>query len=590
MPLHNLPRLFRTVRHLRPSQIYWRGRYTLRRRFARMSVGRDSGASAADLLIPAVRADFPASLAAVESRPPHEKMVAQLSRGAFEHLNAVRELGRPPDWLLGSIERDRLWTVTLHYHRWAYDLAQLASRKDELGQRTGELFVEYVANWIDRCDLETPGARQLAWNAYATATRITWWIRAALLLGPEWWSDRTDFRVRFLASLHKQAEFLAGNIEWDLRGNHLVRDAVGLAWAGRFLDGPRAAEWLRTATSLAGDQCREQVLRDGGHFERSPMYHLQVMDDLLTLLTVIDDRAVKREIETTLGRMAEFASWARHPDGGIPLLNDAALEDDFSPNEILLRLRRNKLEFDASPPRGGRHFPDTGLAIWHGDPWTVFFDVGPLGPDYQPGHGHADNLTLECSFDGARLFVDPGTHSYDRDDRRAYDRSTAAHNTVCIDRIDSSEVWHTFRVGRRAHPVDVDVRATIAEFSASAAHDGYCHLGGMIHRRRVQVADGGPLVITDRIEGRRRHRVEGGWLLEPGWAVAESTGGWEVRQGSRIVKIIVDGPVGLKRSLTSKPWHPRFGVEVATNRLIWEWQGALPLEVKTIVARADASG
>jgi hypothetical protein len=79
-------------------------------------------------------------------------------------------------------------------------------------------------------------------------------------------------------------------------------------------------------------------------------------------------------------------------------------------------------------------------------------------------------------------------------------------------------------------------------------------------------------------------------LLEPRWAVAESTGGWEVRQGSRIVKIIVDGPVGLKRSLTSKPWHPRFGVEVTTNRLIWEWEGALPLEVKTIVARADASG
>jgi hypothetical protein len=42
--------------------------------------------------------------------------------------------------------------------------------------------------------------------------------------------------------------------------------------------------------------------------------------------------------------------------------------------------------------------------------------------------------------------------------------------------------------------------------------------------------------------------------------------------------------------LTSKPWHPRFGVEVATNRLIWEWHGELPLEVKTIVARADASG
>ncbi len=588
MPLHNLPRLFRTVRHLRPSQIYWRGRYALRRRLARGSAAQNVPASAGR--VPAVRADLPASLAVVEGRPPHEKLVSQLSHGTFEHLSAVRELGRPPDWLLGSIDRDRLWTVTLHYHRWAYDLAQLALREGELGQQAGELFVEYVSDWIDRCELETPGASQLAWNAYATATRITWWIRAALLLGPEWWSGQTDFRVRFLASLRKQAEYLDGNIEWDLRANHLIRDAVGLAWAGRFGDGPRAASWLRTATSLALDQCREQILGDGGHFERSPMYHLQVTDDFLALLMVIEDRAVKHEIEATLGRMAEFARWARHPDGGIPLLNDAALEADFTTDDVLQRLRRHGLEFDASPPRGGRHFRDTGLAIWHGKPWDVFFDVGPLGPDYQPGHGHADNLTLECSFDGVRLFVDPGTHSYDRDERRAYDRSTAAHNTVSIDRVDSSEVWHIFRVGRRARPVDVNVHATANEFEALAAHDGYRHLGGVIHRRRVQVADGGPLVITDRIQGTRFHRVEGGWLLEPGWAVSESTGGWEVRQGSRIVKITLEGPAELKWSLISKPWHPQFGIEVATNRLIWEWDGELPLEVKTIVARADASG
>jgi uncharacterized heparinase superfamily protein len=577
MRLHELARLIRTVRHLRPSQIYWRGRYSVRRKLSR-ALGVPTWATAStNGAISQLQTDLPASIAASDEASPDGSLITQLSQGTFQLLNAARALGRPPDWLLGQTDHDRLWTVTLHYHRWAYDLAQLASREEQGGREAGELFVEYLSDWMDRCDLSAPGAIHLAWNAYATATRISWWVRSALLLGPEWWSRRADFRGRFLSSLSRQADYLARNIEWDLRGNHLLRDAVGLAWAGRFLNSPQAAQWLRSARVLAADQVREQILGDGGHFERSPMYHRIVMDDLLVLSRLIDEPTVRHEIETTLCRMVDFAHWVRHPDGKIPLVNDAALE--------------SKPAFDKVPTAcGGRHFAETGLAIWHGTPWTVFFDVGPIGPDYQPGHGHADTLSLECSYDGLRLFVDPGTHSYDPDERRAYDRSTAAHNTICVDGTDSSEVWDIFRVGRRARPFSVDVRAAESVFDATAAHDGYFHLRSVVHRRRVQVADGSPLIIIDRIEGQGRHRVEGGWLLEPGWAVSPSARGWELRQGRRTVYVILDGPAELRRSLETRPWHPQFGVEMATSRLVWKWEGVLPLETKSIVEPRSAGG
>jgi uncharacterized heparinase superfamily protein len=573
MRLHELARLIRTVRHLRPSQIYWRGRYTVRRKLSR-ALGVQTAPT--DATIPQLRSDLPASIAASDKTSPDGSLITQLSHGSFQHLNATRELGRPVDWLLGQTDHDRLWTVTLHYHRWAFDLAQLASREEPGGSEAGELFVEYLSDWMNRCDLSAPGALPLAWNAYATATRIGWWIRSALLLGPDWWSSRADFRGRFLSSLSRQADYLARNIEWDLRGNHLLRDAVGLAWAGRFLSSPQAAKWLSFATMLAADQVREQILDDGGHFERSPMYHRIVIDDLHILSKLVDEPTVRREIETALVRMVEFADWVRHPDGKIPLLNDAALEADPTYEQ-------------AASARGGRHFAETGLAIWRGTPWTVFFDVGPIGPDYQPGHGHADTLSLECSYDGLRLFVDPGTHSYDRDQRRAYDRSTAAHNTVCVDGTDSSEVWDIFRVGRRARPFRVDVRTAESVFDASAAHDGYSHLGSVIHCRRVQVGDGSPLVIIDRIEGQGRHRVEGGWLLEPGWAVSPSARGWELRHGLRTVHVNLDGPAELRRSLETRPWHPQFGVAMVTSRLAWKWEGVLPLETRTIVEPGSVS-
>jgi len=296
----------------------------------------------------------------------------------------------------------------------------------------------------------------------------------------------------------------------------------------------------------------------------------------------------KGQLQSVLEGMTEFARWARQPDGGIPLLNDAALEADFRPDDLLKRVGENGLSVDASLPGGGRHFAETGLAVWHGKPWTVFFDVGPLGSDYQPGHGHADSLTLECSYGSERLFVDPGTHSYDCDDGRAQDRSTAAHNTICVDHADSSEVWHIFRVGRRAKPVCVVVRAKSDGLDASAGHDGYARLG-VIHQRRVQVAEGGSLVIVDRLEGREYHHLEGGWLLAPGWTAAVRDFGWEIRHENRVMHVTLHGPDGLRKLITSRPWHPSFGLELATHRLAWEWEGRLPCEVRTVVEPAVSS-
>src|ERR1700722_4492658 len=314
MAWDDLPRLIRTVRHLRPSQLYWRGRYTVQRRVRRAWGARSGPAVSTNGSVPRLRDDFPADAILFDDTPPDPTLVAQLSAGQFEHLNNLRQLGRPPDWLLRKIGHDRLWTVTLHYHPWAYELARRAAGNDATAQDAGQLFVEFVSDWIRRCDLAVAGAADLAWNAYATATRLGGWTRGAVLLKPDWWSNRGDFRLAFLSSLWRQAEFLAQNIEWDLCGNHLVRDAVGLAFAGRFFDGSDAKKWLRAATDLAQSQLVEQVLDDGGHFERSPLYHLKVMEDFFVLSRLIEDENDRRELARSVFRMADFPRGGALPE------------------------------------------------------------------------------------------------------------------------------------------------------------------------------------------------------------------------------------------------------------------------------------
>ena len=80
-------------------------------------------------------------------------------------------------------------------------------------------------------------------------------------------------------------------------------------------------------------------------------------------------------------------------------------------------------------------------------------DVGEIGPDYRPGHAHADTLCFELSVFGQRLVVNSGTSEYGLGAERLRQRGTAAHSTVQIDGADSSEVWSGFRVARRARPL-----------------------------------------------------------------------------------------------------------------------------------------
>jgi hypothetical protein len=577
--LSQATRLLRTTQRLHWSQVAWRMRRVAVRRLGRrersdhVDIGLEDCAPL-DLL--------PRIPVAHGLCRDLEETVSLASRGEIRQLHRTFSIGRDrKDWRLGPQSHDRLGAITLHYHAWLYRLAE-ASRSDSPRAAEAEsLFQEYLLDWLQNADIRAPGAEDLAWNSYAIATRLGWWVRSIQVLGDDFLQSRSRLAVSWLSSMWRQARHLRANLEWDLRANHLLRDLVGLAWAGRFFQGAEPQEWLRTAERLAIGQAAEQTLADGGHFERSPFYHLEVMDDWLALSLLLKEPQAIEAARRTWRAMAEYVAWLRHPDGVIPQFNDGAAS---RPEERLRLAPHLGEEVVLSPRRGGRRFADSGVVVWHGDPWSVFFDVGEVGPGYQPGHAHADTLTIECSFDGRRLFVDPGCFAYDHDERRRYDRSTAAHNTVCIDGIDSSEVWHIFRVGRRARPIDVTAEVHVDGLVASAAHTGYDHLPGRPrHTRRVTVHDGGALEIIDRIDGRGVHRLEGGYLLAPGWQASPAPGGWRVACEHRDVRVHIAGPPGMTLEMQARPYHPDYGLEETTTRLAWRHDGALPVEVRTRV-------
>lgn len=577
--MNHLFRFGRTVSVLKPSQVFWRLRYRLIRKLeasslydVSRSVGREISACGLDFTRVPTPIDTTTSSTA-------KRTLSELRSGRLTLLNQTMAWPENDRWFMqGGREQDRLWKYTLHYHGWIADLARgFVAEQDEEYLRQIESHLE---SWLSDCRLGEPGFSHYPWNSYAIATRLDQWRQLVCLLPDSFWQERTQLQKQFARSVAAQAAYLHSHIEWDLRANHLMRDALGLACAGRMLEGELPCKWLAAAAKIIRSQLVEQVLKDGGHFERSMMYHLEMMHDLLKLSSLVDN-ATAGVIRETWARMAEYAAWFQHSDGSSFQHNDGSVTVPRSTLEMGTLLG---IDLDLTQRSGCHWFRESGLVVWRGDPWTIFFDAGEVGPTYQPGHAHADTLMVECSYREHRLFIDPGTHSYDHDERRRYDRATRSHNTVCIDGQDSSEVWHIFRVGRRARPLDVKVQAGDDHFEATGAHDGYDHLhGSPRHRRTIKLASTNTLEISDDVTSRpdleTDHEVAGGFLVDPVWEIEQATQGWRLTCADEVVDVELQCDRTLELSTASVYAHPQYGIETVAMRIEWSYTGSLPLKV-----------
>jgi uncharacterized heparinase superfamily protein len=249
-----------------------------------------------------------------------------------------------------------------------------------------------------------------------------------------------------------------------------------------------------------------------------------------------------------------------HPDGEIGFFNDAAF--DVAPSVVELDAYARRILQDLPPLKSSSVIvlQDTGYIRVADGPAVALLDVAPVGPDYLPGHAHADTLTFELSIGAQRVLVNSGTSCYGRSAERLRQRGTAAHNTLLLDGEDSSEVWDGFRVARRAYPVGLRIeRGTGGNPTmVTCAHDGYTRLRGKpVHHRTWSVNHSG-MTVADRIDGAFR-AAEARFHFHPSVQVQMGP------QQDRGVIILPDGSeiawrldAGHAR-LDASTWHPRFG-------------------------------
>ncbi|HTZ05971.1 MAG TPA: heparinase II/III family protein, partial [Gaiellaceae bacterium] len=381
-----------------------------------------------------------------------------------------------------------------------------------------------VARWIE----SHPPQNDDAWHPYPLSTRAGNWI-AALTLVPELASPALS------ASLWLQLRRLEENVEDDVLGNHVIRNARALVLGGAAFDEPALT---RRGIDLLRRELPEQVLRDGGHYERSPVYHLVVLRDLLEVQAVSPHSWLGEAID----RMRAFAAGLARPDGEPALFNDGGLE------------QAPRLELPEPPP-GLVVFEDSGFAVVREGPLWLAFRCGRAAPDFLPAHAHADALSFQLWWRGRPVLADAGTYTYEPGRERDWFRGTAAHSTVKVDGRDQFRLWGAFRSGR------------LPEVKLRFAREGVLEASVRLGRRRRHVRrlewSSGDVLVRDLVNGIGRHRIESRLVWAPGAA------------GLAEVAVYGEGERREERAWISE----RFGERVETTATTVFTKAKLPAEL-----------
>ena len=331
------------------------------------------------------------------------------------------------------------WDDTRHGALWGYNLNYM----DELCQ--AEMSYEEGSEWIERFIRDLPD-NQIGLDPYPIALRGINWIKFICRHYARIPEERLK---RWLDSLYSQYRLLERKLEFHLLGNHLLEDAYSLYFASVFF---RDARMYKKASRLLKNELQEQILPDGAHYEQSPMYHCILLDRLLDCYNislnndVFDNQQamtdyLRQKAVLMLGHLSSIV-WS---NGDIPLLNDSAEKIAPSPDEIFVYAASLSLEWNALP------LNDCGYRKLSAKDMEAIVDVGNITSTYQPGHTHADLFNYEVMICNRRFIADTGISTYNKTDRRQYERSSMAHNTIVVDNTDCYQVWGGFRVGRRVN-------------------------------------------------------------------------------------------------------------------------------------------
>ncbi len=433
--LDKLKLYFHTLRYLKSRQIGYRLKYMLRRR-----VRKITGFSY----------NFNLTKKGTQNlnfTQPFPHLKTWTTAKTFHFLNLEKRFDAEIDWNYPQF--GKLWTYNLNY----FEFLHQPDINTPSGLQLIRTHIKQTKNLKDGLE------------PFPISLRIINWIKFIVQ------NNIQDTEID--NSIFCQLKILEDNLEYHLLGNHLLENGFCLLFAGVYFNDEHR---IKQAYQLLKEQLEEQTLDDGGHFERSPMYHqlmlYRVLDCIQLVRQVEDQKIINTFLTEVASKMLGWLQAMTFANGTVPRLNDSAVNVAPSSKQLFSYAKQLNITPTNTKLNG------SGYRKMDGNRFEMIVDVGDIGPDYLPGHAHSDTFNFVVQVDQQPFIVDTGISTYEANDQRQVERSTSSHNTVAVNDQEQSQIWGSFRVAKRAKITAL--KAT--ENNITATHNGYKEIG-VLHTR-----------------------------------------------------------------------------------------------------------
>jgi uncharacterized heparinase superfamily protein len=386
-------------------------------------------------------------------------------RGELEIGGGARAL-RPGAW--GEASTSAVVDALAHGFTWLRDLRALGTDAARLRARA------LVSEWV-----ASPPGEALAHRPDVVGARITAWLGHY-----DFFAATADdsFRQRLMGRLVSDARSLSAALpaeELDARALTALKGLIAAAVAL-----PEHAGFLTRALRFLPQEIGRQVLPDGCHVERSPAAQLAALQDLTEIRALLQaaQATPPAALANAIERMAPALRVMRHGDCGLALFNGSKEESSSLIDIALTQAGRSG--------RGPSSLKDGGFQRLQAGRSVVIVDCGVPPPAGVDRFAHAGTLSMELSVGRDRLIVNCGAFPAGGGQWRDAVRATAAHSTLVIADVSSSELKPE-GLGRRPVVVEAQRQEANGAHWLEASHDGWKKLFGAVHRRRLYVAESG---------------------------------------------------------------------------------------------------
>ena len=540
-------RLFNTLRHLKLIQ--WVGRFK----------------NLIPKIIPSAKHKLAIRKINIKWNSPAWREQSLFKNRQVKFLNKKGVILNSKDWKNKSSKL--IWLYNLHYF-------------DDLNSYNHQERKKLQRIWLKRWIEDNPPCSGVGWNPYSTSLRIVNWVKWAL-------KNNTLSKVES-TSLLIQIRWLFKNLEIQFLSNHYWSNAKALCFASALFEGNEATKWRKKGIDILKSQLDEQCLRDGGHFERTPMYHSIFLEDILDLLNlckivpILFDDYLKNKLIIKADLMLRWLKAMTHPDNDISFFNDATL--GIGPKTAVLikyfeDVTESKFKYEIS---SSINLKESGFIRLENKNLVCLCDVGSIKPDFNPGHSHAETLSFELSFKEKRIIVNSGISLYGRSKIRQKQRSTFSHSTLEVDCLNSSDVWSGFRVGRRAKIINS--KNDFKNNFVSASHDGYKFLNGNPIHSRMWCLEENQITIFDNVKSTESHLIKIIFIFHPYWEIEIFKNNVilikERKSNKKIAFLIYERGLMPKKIKTT--WNKEFGISIPNFALYLEGNNELSMKKTTI--------